>query len=84
MHVGVKPRHDAELRAEVESLHTKYGYRSVRLVDHEELRTIVQSDRYTTGIYDANSGHLHPYKYTLGLGQAAARGRRRASSKTPG
>jgi gamma-glutamylputrescine oxidase len=73
MHVGVKPRHDVELRAEVESLHTRYGYRSVRLVDHEELRTIVQSDRYTTGIYDANSGHLNPYKYTLGLGQAAAR-----------
>jgi gamma-glutamylputrescine oxidase len=73
MHVGVKARHDAELRAEVESLHTKYGYRSVRLVDREELRTIVPSDRYTSGIYDANSGHLNPYKYTLGLGSAAAR-----------
>jgi len=73
MHVGVKARHDAELRAEVESLHTKYSYRSVRLVDHDELRTLVSSDRYTTGIYDANSGHLNPYKYTLGLGQAAAR-----------
>ena len=73
MHVGVKARHDAELRAEVESLHTKYDYRSVRLVGHEELRTIVPSDRYTTGIYDANSGHLNPYKYTLGLGAAAAR-----------
>jgi gamma-glutamylputrescine oxidase len=73
MHVGVKARHDAELRAEVESLHTKYDYRSVRLVNHDELRTIVPSDRYTTGIYDANSGHLNPYKYTLGLGQAASR-----------
>jgi gamma-glutamylputrescine oxidase len=72
MHVGVKARHDAELRAEVESLHTKYGYRSVRLLGHEELRTIVRSDRYTTGIYDSNSGHLQPYKYTLGLGRAAA------------
>jgi len=73
MHVGVKARHDAELRAEVESLHTKYDYRSVRLVDHDELRSIVPSDRYTTGIYDTNSGHLNPYKYTLGLGAAAAR-----------
>jgi len=73
MHVGVKSRHDGELRAEVESLHTKYDYRSVRLVDHEELRSIVPSDRYTTGIYDSNSGHLQPYKYTLGLGRAAAR-----------
>jgi gamma-glutamylputrescine oxidase len=73
MHVGVKARHDAELRAEVESLHGKYDYRSVRFVEHEELRTIVSSDRYTTGIYDSNSGHLQPYRYTLGLGAAAAR-----------
>ena len=73
MHVGVKARHDTELRAEVESLHTKYGYRSVRLVGHEELRTLVPSERYTTGIHDSNSGHLNPYKYTLGLGSAAAR-----------
>ena len=73
MHVGVKARHDDELRAEVEALHTKYDYRSVRLVGHEELRSIVQSDRYTTGIYDSHSGHLQPYKYTLGLALAAAR-----------
>jgi gamma-glutamylputrescine oxidase len=72
LHVGVKARHDAELRAEVESLHEKYNYRSVRLVDHDELRGIVASERYTTGIYDSNSGHLQPYKYTLGLGAAAA------------
>jgi len=73
MHVGVKARHDAELRAEVESLQETYGYRSVRLVGHEELRTLVPSERYTMGIYDSNSGHLQPYKYTLGLGAAAAR-----------
>jgi gamma-glutamylputrescine oxidase len=73
MHVGVKARHDAELRAEVQSLHDRYDYRSVRLVDHEELRTIVDSDRYTTGLYDSNGGHLQPYRYTLGLGAAAAR-----------
>jgi gamma-glutamylputrescine oxidase len=73
MHVGVKARHDTELRAEVESLHETYNYRSVRLVGHEELRTIVPTDRYTTGIHDSNSGHLQPYKYTLGLGAAAAR-----------
>ena len=73
MHVGVKPRHDAELAAEVETLHDEYGYRSVRLVGHEELRTLVASNRYTTGLYDSASGHLNPYKYTLGLGAAAAR-----------
>lgn len=73
MHVGVKARHDAELLEEVEALHGKYDYRSVRFVKHEELRAILSSDRYTTGIYDSNSGHLQPYKYTLGLAAAAAR-----------
>jgi len=73
MHVGVKKRHDAELAAEVRTLHEEYGYRSVRFVEHEELRTLVASARYTTGIYDSASGHLNPYKYTLGLGAAAAR-----------
>jgi gamma-glutamylputrescine oxidase len=73
MHVGVKARHDRELAAEVESLHEEYDYRSVRLVNHEELRTLVASERYTTGIHDSASGHLNPYKYTLGLGAAASR-----------
>jgi len=73
LHVGVKPRHDAELAAEVETLHEEYGYRSVRHVGHDELRALVASERYTTGLYDAASGHLNPYKYTLGLGAAAAR-----------
>ena len=73
MHVGVKPRHDAELAAEVETLHEEYGYSTVRTVSHEELRTLIASDRYTTGLYDSASGHLNPYKYTLGLGAAAAR-----------
>ncbi len=66
-------RHDDELRAEVESLHTKYDYRTLRLMGREELRSIIASDRYTSGLYDANGGHLHPYSYTLGLGAAAAR-----------
>ena len=73
MHVGVKARHDAELRAEVESLHEHYGYRSVRLIGREELRTLVPSERYTSALYDSNSGHLQPYKFTLGLAAAAAR-----------
>jgi len=73
MHVGVKARHDRELAAEVETLHEEYGYRSVRSVPHDELRTLVASPRYTTGLYDSASGHLNPYKYTLGLGAAASR-----------
>lgn len=73
MHVGVKAGHDAELRAEVESLHEHYDYRSVRLIGRDELRTLVRSERYTSALYDSNSGHLQPYKFTLGLAAAAAR-----------
>jgi gamma-glutamylputrescine oxidase len=73
MHVGVKARHDAELAAEVATMRDEYDYQTVRIVGHDELRTIVASDRYTTGIIDSASGHLDPYKYTLGLGAAAAR-----------
>ncbi len=73
MHLGVKRRHDESLRAEVETLRTRYDYQSVRFVEREELRSIVQSARFTSGIIDTNSGHLQPFKYTLGIGAAAVR-----------
>ena len=72
MIVGLKPRHDAWLRAEIERLRDKYDYHSLRYVEREELRGIVASERYTSGMLDSNGGHLHPYRYTRGLGAAAA------------
>ena len=45
----------------------------MRLVGRDELRTLVPSERYTSAIYDSNSGHLQPYKFTLGLATAGAR-----------
>jgi gamma-glutamylputrescine oxidase len=73
MHVGVKPRHDRELREECATLHERYGYRSVRWLGREEVRSLLATQRYTSGLYDANGGHLHPLNYTLGLAQAAER-----------
>ncbi len=73
MHVAIKPRHDAALRAEVEELHQRYDYRSIRFVEREELRTLVASERYLSGTLDPNCGHLHPLNYTLGLAAAAKR-----------
>jgi gamma-glutamylputrescine oxidase len=72
MIVGLKKRHDDALRAEVDHLANKYGYHSLRFVDREETRQIIASERYTSGLYDSNGGHLHPYRYTRGLGAAAA------------
>jgi gamma-glutamylputrescine oxidase len=68
---AVRERHLHELHAELAELHDRYGYASVRYVPCEELRANVASDRYLGGLYDTNSGHLHPLSYTLGLAAAA-------------
>ena len=72
MLAAVKQRHVRELRAELTDLRDSYGYPSVRYLEREELRTVLDTDRYAGALYDSNSGHLHPLNYTLGLAAAAA------------
>lgn len=72
MVLGMKRRHDEALREELETLATRYDYHSLRLVGRDELRSLIASERYTSALFDSNGGHLHPYRYTLGLGRAAA------------
>jgi gamma-glutamylputrescine oxidase len=72
MILGLKRRHDAALRAELDHLASRYDYHSLRFVDRDELRSLIASERYTSALLDSNGGHLHPYRYTLGLGRAAA------------
>jgi gamma-glutamylputrescine oxidase len=71
MILGLKPRHDANLREEIETLATRYDYHSLRLIGRDELHGIIASERYTSALHDSNGGHLQPYRYTLGLGRAA-------------
>jgi gamma-glutamylputrescine oxidase len=73
MHVAIKPRHEAELRAEVAALQNQYDYQSVRYVERDELRSLLATGHYTGALLDTNSGHLQPLNYTLGLAGAAAR-----------
>jgi gamma-glutamylputrescine oxidase len=68
---AVRQRHQRELLAELAELHDRYGYSSVRYVPREELHGMIASDRYLGGLYDTNSGHLHPLNYTLGLAGGA-------------
>ena len=68
---AVKERHVRELRAELTDLRETYGYPSVRYLEREELRAVLDTDRYRGALYDSNSGHLHPLNYTLGLAAAA-------------
>ncbi len=73
MHVAIKPRHDTELREELEILHGGYDYRSVRYMPRDEVASLIASKRYISALYDANAGHMHPLNYTLGLASAAER-----------
>src|SRR5207302_34310 len=69
--VAVKERHVRELEAELHELRERYGYPSVSYMPREELRATLATERYLGGLYDTNSGHLHPLNYTLGLAAAA-------------
>jgi gamma-glutamylputrescine oxidase len=71
VHVATKRRHLDELSEWIHELHDEYGYESARLLDRQELKAHVRSERYLGGIIDSRSGHLHPLKYTRGLARAA-------------
>jgi gamma-glutamylputrescine oxidase len=73
MHVALKPRQERELREDVETTHERYAHQSLRMVEQDELRSLIASDRYIAGTYDSACGHLHPLKYTAGLAAAAER-----------
>lgn len=73
VHVATKPRHIRELKDWLQELHEDYEYRSPRFLNRDELQSHVRSDLYLAGLLDPRSGHLHPLKYTQGLGRAAER-----------
>ena len=73
MQVALKPRHDADIRSEIEMLRERLDYRSARYMPRDEVGATIASERYLSALYDPNCGHLHPLNYTLGLGAAAER-----------
>ena len=73
MLTAVKPRHDRELRQELEELQERLQYPSVRYMPREEVCATLATERYVSALYDAYGGHLHPLNYTLGLAAAAER-----------
>ncbi|MGX2947957.1 NAD(P)/FAD-dependent oxidoreductase [Frederiksenia canicola] len=47
-----------------------FGYGEMQLWDQAKLKQHLGSDIYCGALYDAQSGHLHPLNYCLGLAQA--------------
>lgn len=48
----------------------QFGYTNMQLWDKAQLQQHLGSDIYVGGLYDSNSGHLHPLNYCLGLAKA--------------
>jgi gamma-glutamylputrescine oxidase len=71
MYTAIKPRQWRLLQAWQEQLAGRCGYGSTRLVARGELCSLLATQRYLGGLYDANGGHMHPLRYTLGLARAA-------------
>lgn len=71
LHVAIKARQRADLLAEQRELTDRYGYQQLRFMERAEVESMLATRRYCAGIYDADSGHLHPLNYTRGLAAAA-------------
>ncbi|HET7314410.1 FAD-binding oxidoreductase [Salinisphaera sp.] len=71
IYAALKPRHMKALAAEQEHMRRVYGYEGLTLLDRDALAERVRCPAYIGGLYDAESWHLHPLNYVLGLARAA-------------
>ncbi|MCB1699258.1 MAG: FAD-binding oxidoreductase [Halioglobus sp.] len=72
MDVALKPRHMRAFEAyHAELLRRGFGD-DVRVVQRDEMRSVLGSDAYIGGLINRRSGHLHPLNLCLGEARAAA------------
>lgn len=69
--LAVNERKARELRGWHEQMARDYGYET-RWITPQEMPQWIASPRFHSGIHDPKGGHLHPLKYSMGLGAAAA------------
>ena len=53
------------------ALWQRYGYDELELLDKEQIKKVVATDRYLGGVLDRKGGHIHPLNLALGEAQAA-------------
>lgn len=71
LHVALHRRHMDDLKA-MEAEWRAEGYDALELLPHKAaLAPHISSEAYIGGMYDAESGHMHPLKYLMGLKAAA-------------
>jgi len=69
---AIKRRHRDELLRHQQQLQQEYGYSGLRMLDKDEMHSIVHSERYLAGLYDQEAASIHPLAYTLGIARAAS------------
>lgn len=71
MLVAHKTRFEKYFRANPEIAAERYDYPHLHFMEKEETATRLGSARYHFGVYDKNTGHIHPMKLVVGLARAA-------------
>lgn len=65
-----KQRQADDLRASQREMQ-QLGMQGVQFIDRDEIGQWVATDQYVAGLYEPESGQLHPLNYCLGLARAA-------------
>ncbi len=78
-----KPAHTASAMAYPEHVARHYGHQDARPVSRAEMAEMLGTDRYHGGYVDLAGAHLHPLRYALGLGRAAAAAGVRIFERSP-
>jgi gamma-glutamylputrescine oxidase len=71
LHGDHRRRYVAATRRHVAYLRDRYGYTSLRVVERDEIRAMVDTLDYHGGSLDTRGGHLHPLNLVLGIARAA-------------
>ncbi|WP_044564857.1 FAD-binding oxidoreductase [Azospirillum sp. B4] len=82
IYAAARPRHRAGLLTQLRDAEA-LGYDRLRLLEGADLRALMASPRYGSGLEDGGSGHLHPLAYAQGLARAARAAGARLYENTP-
>jgi gamma-glutamylputrescine oxidase len=72
-----------DMQAYAVHLADAYRHPALQLLDRAGVAALIGTDRYQGGFVDGMGGHLHPLKYALGLGRAAADAGATLHERTP-
>jgi gamma-glutamylputrescine oxidase len=70
MSMAVNEKKGRQLAQATVDIQKRYGY-EMQTIAAPDIKNWIASDRFHSGAFDPQSGHLHPLKYTLGLAHAA-------------